>query len=260
MGFQRARGPRVGINVDSAALKQARADAGLSLAQVAGSDLTRQAVHLIETGKVRPTRRSLRIIAERLGVSQSALLAAPGPISDELAVAELKQLCDRHEHALAAEQAVLLITQGGSPERLAFAHHYAGRALYALAKPAEALEHARKARHQFAALDNPWWAAESMDWEAIALNMLQDASALQVARRALRSYRALEPRSPEAEARMLTHLGTIYYGRRNYDAGRASYEAALKVEGGVRELATMARVYHGLGMCHHGLSDSRTAA
>jgi tetratricopeptide (TPR) repeat protein len=260
VGLQRARGPRVGIHVDPAALRQARVDAGLSLAQVAGTELTRQAVHLIETGKVRPTRRSLRIIAERLGVPESSLLALPGPMSDEQAVAELQHLVERHDDARAAERAAQLIHQGGSPERLAYAHHYAGRTLYALAKPAEALPHAREARRRFDALGNSWWAAESMDWEAIALNMLQDASALQVARRALRRYRALDPRSPETEARMLMHLGTIHYGRRDYEAGRGSYEAAFQVDGGVRELATMARVYHGLGMCHQGLGDARTAA
>jgi tetratricopeptide (TPR) repeat protein len=235
-------------------------DAGLSLAQVAGTELTRQAVHLIETGKVRPTRRSLRIIAERLGVPESSLLAPPAPVSDEQAVAELQELVDRHDDAGAADQAARLVRLGGSPERLAFAHHYAGRALYALAKPAEALAHAREARRRFEALDNRWWAAESMDWEAIALNMLQDPSALQVGRKALRRYRALDPRSPETEARMLTHLGTIHYGRRDYEAGRESYEAAFEVEGGVRELATMARVYHGLGMCHQGMGDVRTAS
>jgi tetratricopeptide (TPR) repeat protein len=260
VGLQRARGPRVGIYVDPAALRQARVDAGLSLAQVAGSELTRQAIHLIETGKVRPTRRSLRIIAQRLGVPESSLLALPGPMSDEQAVAELQQLCERHHDARAAEQAEQLIQLGGSPERVAFAHHYASRALYALARPAEALPHAREARRRFESLGNPWWAAESMDWEAIALNMLQDPSALHVGRRALRRYRALEPRSPETEARMLAHLGAICYGRREYAAGRAAYQAAFEVHGGVRELATMARIYHGLGMCHQGMGDARAAA
>jgi tetratricopeptide (TPR) repeat protein len=260
VGSQRARGPRVGIHVDPAALKQARVDAGLSLAQVAGSDMTRQAVHLIETGRVRPTLRSLRIIAQRLGVHESALLAPPGPMSDEQAVAELRQLCERHELTAAAERARHLIAHCGSPERIAYAHHYAAYARYLLGEPSEALAHAREARERFAALRNPWWEAESMDWEAIVLNMLQDSSALQVARRALRRYRALEPRWPETEARMLGHLGTICFGRRDYGAAREAYEAALHVDGGVRELATMARIYHGLGMCHNGLGDPRTAA
>ncbi len=261
MGSQRTRGPRAGVEVDPAALRQARVDAGLSLAQVAGSDLTRQAVHLIETGKVRPTLRSLRVIAQRLGVSESALLMPPAPVSDEQVISELQQLCQQRDEARALEQARQLIAHGGSAERMAFAHHYAGQALYALARPADALTHAREARDRFAALGNLRWVAEAMDSEAIVLNMLQDPSALQVARRALRRYRALELRWPETEARMLEHLGTIYLARRDYRAARASYEAALQVEGGVRELARMARIYHGLGMSlHHGVSDHAAAA
>jgi tetratricopeptide (TPR) repeat protein/DNA-binding XRE family transcriptional regulator len=260
VGSQQPRGPRTGIDIDPAVMRQARREAGLSLAEVAGSELSRQAVHLIEAGKVRPTARSLRLIANRLGVPQSALLAPPGPRSDRQVISDLERLSQRQEHPLVAEQACRLIELGGSPERTAYAHHYAGRALYQLAQPAEAVAHLRQARERFEALGNPWWAAESLDWEAIALNMLEDPSALRVGRRALRRYRALEPRRPETEARMLEHVGSICYGRRDYEGGRASYEAALQVEGGVRELARIARVYHGLGMCHHGLRELGTAA
>jgi tetratricopeptide (TPR) repeat protein len=109
-------------------------------------------------------------------------------------------------------------------------------------------------------LANPRWAAESMDWEAMALHMLESPDALRVGRSALRRYQAQESRRPETEARMLEHLGAICYGRREYEAGTAYYEAALQVTGGVRELARIARVYHGLGMCHHGLGRGRDAA
>jgi tetratricopeptide (TPR) repeat protein len=99
-----------------------------------------------------------------------------------------------------------------------------------------------------------------MDWEAMALHMLEDPRAIRVGRSALRRYRALEPRLPETESRILEHLGAISYGRRDYARARGWYEAALQVEGGVRELSRMARVYHGLGMCHHGLRELRPAA
>jgi tetratricopeptide (TPR) repeat protein len=253
VGSERPRGPRSGIEIDQAALRQARLDAGLSLAQVGGSELTRQAVHLIETGKVRPSMRSLRVIAQRLGVLESKLLAPPEPLPDDLLVAELQQLCQRHEHALAAERSLQILGAGGAPELLAFAHHYAGQALLAQTRMAEALPHLREARDRFEALGDPWWVAESMDWEAMALHLLEEGAALRVARKALRRYRALEPRRPETEARMLEHLGTICYRRRDYEAGRDFYEAALRIEGGVRELTRIARVYHGLGMCHHAL-------
>jgi tetratricopeptide (TPR) repeat protein len=260
VGSERPRGPRSGIEIDQAALRQARLDAGLSLAQVAGSELTRQAVHLIETGKVRPSMRSLRVIALRLGVPESKLLAPPEPRPDERLVADLQDLCQRHEYGLAAERSLEILEAGGSPELVAFGHHYAGRALLAETRLAEALPHLREARDRFETLGNPWWVAESMDWEAMTLHLLEEAAALRVARKALRRYRALEPRRPETEARMLEHLGTICYRRRDYEAGRDYYEAALGVEGGVRELDRIARVYHGLGMCHHALHRLAAAA
>jgi tetratricopeptide (TPR) repeat protein len=260
VGSERPRGPRTGIEVDLAALRRARLDAGLSLAQVAGTDLTRQAVHLIETGKVRPTLRSLRAIARRLGVPESALMAPPGPHSDERVIGDLEELSQRQEHALVAEQAVRLIAIGGSDERVAFAHFFAGNALYELARASDALPHLREARRRFEALENPWWTAEAMDWEAMALHLLENPKALRVGRTALRRYRALEPRRPETEARMLVHLGSICYGLRDYEAGRAHYEAALQVEDGVRELSRIARVYHGLGMCLRGVHRLREAS
>jgi tetratricopeptide (TPR) repeat protein len=257
---KRPRGPRIGIEIDPAALRQARLDAGLSLAQIAGSDLTRQAVHLIESGKVRPTMRSLRIIAHRLGVAETALLAPPGPLPDELAIAELQDLCQRQEYAQVAEQALALVSAGGSPALVAFAHHYLGQALYELTRPAEALLHLREARDQFETIGNPWWVAESTDWEAMALHVLEDASALRVVRKALRRYRSLEPRQPETEARILEHQGAICSARHDYEGGRVSYEAALQVEGGVRELARIARIYHGLAGCHYHLNRLQPAA
>jgi len=247
------------VEVDTAALRRARLDAGLSLAQVAGPDLTRQAVHLIETGKVRPTRRSLHIIAERLGVPEWTLLTERGGMTDEAAIAELEALCQRQEYPVAVDQAQRLLAAGGSDELMAYCHHYAGRALYLLARPTEAIVHLREARTRFAGSGNPWWAAESMDWEAMVLQMLEHASALRVGRKALRCYRALDPRRPETEARMLEHLGTICLGRREFEAGRQWYEAALQVDRGVRELVRMARIYHGLGMCHYGLHDLERA-
>jgi transcriptional regulator with XRE-family HTH domain len=59
------KGRLPGIDVEPSAVRQARLDAGLSMAQLAGRDFTRQTVFLIEAGKARPSRRTLDIIAER---------------------------------------------------------------------------------------------------------------------------------------------------------------------------------------------------
>lgn len=42
-------------------------DAGLSLADIAGDEVSRTLIHFIEHGRARPSRRVLEIIAERTG-------------------------------------------------------------------------------------------------------------------------------------------------------------------------------------------------
>jgi transcriptional regulator with XRE-family HTH domain len=61
------RGPTSGLSVDPARVREARLDAGLSLAQVAGNDVSRTLIHLIEHGRSRPSERVLRLIARRTG-------------------------------------------------------------------------------------------------------------------------------------------------------------------------------------------------
>lgn len=58
-----ARGP--GIPVDPERVREARLKAGLSLAELAGSDVSRTFIHFVERGKSRPSRRVLALIAHR---------------------------------------------------------------------------------------------------------------------------------------------------------------------------------------------------
>ncbi len=57
----------VGIPVDPARVRQARIAAGLSLADIAGTDVSRTMIHFIEHGRARPSERVLALIAERTG-------------------------------------------------------------------------------------------------------------------------------------------------------------------------------------------------
>src|SRR5215471_2272770 len=82
-----------GVAINAAALKQARLDAGLSLAELAGDSMSRQAVHLFETGRARPTLAKLRLIVERLGnTSVEAVLADAS--EDRLAELDQRQAFD----------------------------------------------------------------------------------------------------------------------------------------------------------------------
>lgn len=51
--------------MDPARIREARLEAGLSLAQLARDDVSRTFIHFIETGKSRPSPRVLAVIARR---------------------------------------------------------------------------------------------------------------------------------------------------------------------------------------------------
>lgn len=264
--MKRPRGRRPGpVRIDPSALRRAREEAGLTLAQVGEPHLTRQAVHLIETGKVRPSRASLELIAKRLKRPVTAFLAA-APADGKSTfpdrrIERLDDLCHRHEYARALRQARSLLRLPDSEGLTAYANFYAGLALYRLARRQEALKYLRKARALFEASgSNPWFAAEAMDWEAVVLYREDDLdTAVSLAEEALQQYRSLEPRRPEIEARLLEHIGTFLARKHAYDGARASFEAALRVMGTVSDLEAMGRNYHGLAHCSYALSDLRRA-
>ncbi|HSR24374.1 MAG TPA: helix-turn-helix transcriptional regulator [Candidatus Eisenbacteria bacterium] len=249
------------INPD--ALRKARVAAGLSLAQVGGGELTRQAVHLIETGKVRPSMRSLRVLARRLQLPVATLLlpGSGGPPAPERSIAELDRLCRQREYEQALARGRQLLESNRSPELTASAHYFMGQALCHMIRPQDAMVHLEQARELFESLDDDQGrVAETLELEAFALQFAEDPRALTVAREALHRYRTVDGRRPEVESRLLQRLGTILAGRMEFDRAVACYEEALHVAGGVRDLVRLARIYHGMGMCHSGMGDVRLGA
>ncbi len=80
------RGPRgSGIPVDPSRVKEARLDAGLSLAQLAGDDVSRTFIHFVEQGRSRPSKGVLALIASRTGKPVSYFLR---PASGETAASK----------------------------------------------------------------------------------------------------------------------------------------------------------------------------
>lgn len=58
-------GRREGVAVREGSIAQARKEAGLTLAQVAGDKLSRTAIHLVERGRTRPSMETLKHIAQQ---------------------------------------------------------------------------------------------------------------------------------------------------------------------------------------------------
>src|SRR4030088_3581116 len=71
------RGRRQGVEIKPGTAKQARLEAGLSLGQVAGSDISRTAIYFVETGKAKPSMETLKLIAARTGRPLDYFLSRP---------------------------------------------------------------------------------------------------------------------------------------------------------------------------------------
>lgn len=222
----------------------------MTLSQVAGDDLSRQAVHQIEVGRSRPSPRALELIAERTGKPLSFFLAA-GPAAPDSAFAhDLQWLCLEKRYPQAVAEAERLL---GSrlPGRLeAEVRYWLGQALVHLDRPEEAIEQLVGARALAESAADPWLVVECLDWEAGARYLKEDPQALAVAEEALAACRRLEPPLPRTEARILEHLGSIHVRQHQLDEAVACYEAAVEAAGAVRDLARVARTYHGLSIAY----------
>src|ERR1700736_1097720 len=105
------RGRRKGIEIKPGTVKRARSEAGLSLAQVAGGEISRTAIYFVETGKAKPSMETLKLIAERTGRPLDFFLARPSTIEPRSSPQTLEieqQLASNDlEAALASGRALL---------------------------------------------------------------------------------------------------------------------------------------------------------
>jgi tetratricopeptide (TPR) repeat protein len=248
------------VEVDPRLIRRARLDSGLSMAQLAGSEVTRQAIFLIEAGKTRPSMRTLELIASRTGKPAGYFMrpaegSPGGPISNGYQVEELEALClqQQFEEAIALGNRVL---EHRVPARVeAYVRQYIGQAFVRSSRPDDALEQLRRANEILEAQPDPWLAVECADWEACALYLKEDKRALAVAEHALKLCRATQPRLPGTEARILEHIASIHVKNHNFDRAITYYEEALEAAGSVRDLARLGRTYHGLSIAYQERGD-----
>src|SRR5712691_1204865 len=250
----RPRGRTPGVEVDQKLIRRARLDAGLTMAALAGSEVTRQAIFLIETGKMRPSMRTLELIASRTGKPVAHFLprgqargnnGLAGPLIEELDL-----LCFEQQFQRAIERGLEMLAQGPAPRVEAHIRQYVGQALVRSSRPDEALEQLRLAQQIQETEPDPWLAVECADWEACALYLKEDSRALSVAETALQLCRSTQPRLPGTEARILEHIASIHVKNHSFEKAIAYYEDALEVAGSVRDLTRLGRTYHGLSIVY----------
>ncbi|HEX9098310.1 MAG TPA: tetratricopeptide repeat protein [Candidatus Dormibacteraeota bacterium] len=256
------RGRRKGVPVREGSVEQARREAKLTLAQVAGGTVTRTAIHLVEKGRTRPSMETLQQIARQTRKPIEFFLTSDSPpalTERQAQLRELERLTEVRELQSVVDLGTSLLEQDWSAEEEAVIHFSIGQAYCRLVRPAEALQHLRLARAEFERLGDEWMMVETLDWESSALGLMDDSEALSLANQALERCRQLNPKAPQIEARILGHIAGMYLIAHAYVPAIRYYEAAASAVAGVKDLLQLAKMHHGLGVAHQRRQQPATA-
>lgn len=251
------RGRRVGVAVREGSVRQARKEAGLSLAEVAAGQVSRTAILYIETGRTKPSMETLRLISRQTRFPLNYFLLEPesGPRFDDLPdeLLQLERLSATRDFAAVVELAQRLTAKSWSADEAALVKFHLGQAYCRLVRPEEALPHLTSARRHFERRGDEAMAVEALDWEASALGLLEDPRALLMTEEALERCRRLDPKPALTEARILGHIANLHVVERSWSAAIRSYEAAVQAAGAVKDMLLEAKMHHGLGTAYQHL-------
>jgi tetratricopeptide (TPR) repeat protein/DNA-binding XRE family transcriptional regulator len=251
-----------GVTLKPGSVKQARQEAGLSLAQVGKGHVTAPAIYLIETGRTRPSLPTLEHIAHRTGKPVEFFLANPGGVIDEsqAKVADLEAMVADGRYNEAIELGRSLLDLGSSAYRLGRIRYFVALAHLQLAQPDRAAGLLAEARAHFEATNDGVMLAECLGAEASLAYMTQRSDALALAERALTVCRSLKPVPTPTEARLLGIVASAHVANMEWDKAIDFYEAAIEAAGSYFDLRRLAKMYSGLAFAYHELGQIDIAA
>jgi len=251
-----------GINLRPGAVKQARMEAGLSLAKVGAGHVTAPAIFLIETGRTRPSLPTLEHIARRTGKPVDFFLADPGGAIDETqaGLLELEAMIGEGRYPEAIPLGQRLLGLATSAHRLGRIRFFLAQAHSQLGQPERAAPLLREAHLHFEAVDDPIMLAECLGWEANLAYMTQTPGAQQLAERALAICRSLLPVPHSTESRLLSILASIHIANSEWEPAIKLYEEAIEVAGSLYDLRRLAVTYSGLSLAYREAGQVEAAA
>ncbi|HEY7199391.1 MAG TPA: helix-turn-helix transcriptional regulator [Candidatus Dormibacteraeota bacterium] len=245
-----------GIAIRPEAVRQARIEKGLSLAEVAGREITRAAVHLVEAGKMRPSMRTLQLIAQRTGRPVSFFIAgAEGSAEHRAARDELSHLVDTGAFHEAIAHGTHLLLEELEPGIEADVRFSVGRAHVRLIESERALTHLARARELYARLGDAWMAVHVQEQEAVAMFLIEDPRTMSRTLDALERCDRLDPPAPTLRASILNVLGNIHMRERDWANAARFFEMGLEACDGVVSMREAARLHDGLSWARQQLGD-----
>jgi len=258
----RRRGRRRGVEIRPGSVKQARQESGLSLGQVARSDLSRTAIYFVETGKAKPSIETLRLIAERTNKPLEFFLGEAGGLilDPEAALVEIERLLSIGEPAAAAESSEKLIASTTDVRVAARARIHLSLAEIRLGHPVRARGEAATARAYFMQAKDIHLAALAMGYEAGAAGNMLDPGALGIAEEALALCRTLTPVPSMLEARLLMILGHAYGQAHDYANAIRVLEESIGIGTAIQDLRQLSIIYSSLSLNNQELGQFAEAA
>jgi tetratricopeptide (TPR) repeat protein len=251
-----------GVTIKPGSVKQARHEAGMSLAQVGKGRVTAPAIYLIETGRTRPSLPTLEHIASRTGKPVEFFLADPAGNADETlaALADLEAMVSDGRFTEAIALGESLLDLGTSAHRLGRIRYFVAMAYTQMGQKERAEALLAQARAHFEAVNDGVMLAECLGAEASLAYLNQRPEALALAEKALAVCRALEPVPLPIEARLLGILATAHAANLDWDKAVETYGAAIDAAGSFADLGLLARMYRELSSAYKELGQMDTAA
>jgi len=246
------RGRRRGIEIKPGTVKQARSDAGLSLAQVAGGQISRTAIYFVETGKAKPSMETLKLIAERTGRPLDYFLSRPSTMEPRstAGTAEIERLITVGDSVAALASGEALLVAERDPDTRAQIKFLMATAHLRLAQWVQARRLASTARAHFESAGDLLMTAECLGSEASAAYMMQDPGALALAEGALATCRSLNPVPQITESRLLGVLAAVHTVNHSWQAAIDTYELAIAAADVVQDLRRLSIMYTGLSWAY----------
>ena len=246
------RGRRRGIEIKPGTVKQARSDAGLSLAQVAGGEISRTAIYFVETGKAKPSMETLKLIAERTGRPLDYFLSRPSTMEPRstAGTAEIERLITVGDSVAALASGEALLVAERDPDIRAQIKFLMATAHLRLAQWVQARRLASTARTHFESAGDLLMTAECLGSEASAAYMMQDPGALALAEGALATCRSLNPVPQITESRLLGILASVHTVNHSWQAAIDTFELAIAAGDVVHDLRRLSIMYSGLSWAY----------
>lgn len=240
-------------------IRALRLQLGLSQQQLAGKEMSRAFISLVEAGKCTPSRENLQLIAARLGRPVEYFLGTHSGDDLEAAIALLESVeSDLNQGDEALEGAhrklkhVSRLLEGVSrPDLKARAYLLWGQCLTRMGKEEEALAACEQAREYYRGLKDAPGQANAYRAEGTAAFRVQDyLRARHAYEQALLFSNGLK-RMQAFRVEVLKYLGTTHLRLGNYQESMAQYEEAWKESEMLNDLAQRADIAMGLGAALH---------